>query len=61
MNEVMIWKLSDQTQRILKENRAEQERVKEELLEGGLLLSETSDKLAREYSHSIGEIKGLKF
>lgn len=56
-----LWKMSDGTKKVLFLVKLEINQTKEDLLSGGLLSHDTSEKIAREYAYNSGYIDGLQF
>lgn len=61
IEDYLVWKSLSVTKRIIEEIEAEHQDKAKELSTGSLLLSPTSEKLAREYSYTIGYIDGIQF
>lgn len=61
MSDLVYWKYTEETQKVLHDIKEEISRIQQELIEGSLLSLSDSELVARGYAKQIGKLEGLQY
>jgi hypothetical protein len=61
MSDRTLWKLSEETKKVLQEIKVEVSLIEKDIIDGTLLTHTDGQVLAREYAFNLGKLEGLKY